>query len=315
MITKAVSMQWTRRFCDVGSFELHLPFTDTNLKYIKKDYFISHNGNYGIILYLEQTTTGVKVCGYDLKGLLKKRKCEGGKFGAADAVIKFYVSDNLVEATDPDRNISNFAVVPSQNIGDTADWLCKDKKLDIEVNKLCLTFGFGYDIKLINGVFTFDVCEGIDRTTSQTIVPPVTFSKQFKNISDFGYIKDDLTSYNVVYVATTKIYNTLSTGLDRSEGIEDFEGTAEEVLTKGKLLLTENNTKESVSTTTNYRLKYKTDWDLGDTVTLKVDVFGETLLLDKQVTEVLEVYERGNITITPTLGEVKNSIIKRLMRG
>jgi hypothetical protein len=141
------------------------------------------------------------------------------------------------------------------------------------------------------------------------------FCKQFKNISDYEYELDALTACNTAYIGTNLIYDTLYTGMDRKEYIEDFDGTADEATTKGKTVLTKMCIKESISAETNHRLKYKTDWNIGDYVTVKVDVMGETLLLDKQITEVLEVYEQGNTSVKPTFGEVKNSIIKRLMRG
>jgi len=315
VLTKATSIQWTKRFYDVGSFELHLTPNDANLKYIKENHFISHNDNCGIILYLEQTPQDVKICGYDLKGLLKIRKCEGAKTGNAETVIKSFVSENLISATDSKRNIPNFANAPNQNRGDTVDWVCEDLKLDVEINKICLLSELGYDVKLINNEFVFDVIEGIDRTKNQSAVPPVMFCKQFKNISDFEYIKDASTAVNTVYVGTTEIYDSVYTGLERREGIEQSDGTEDEIRTKGKAILKEKAIKENISAETNHRLKYKTDWNLGDYVTLKVDVFGETLLLDKQITEVEEIYERGNISIKPTFGEVKESIIKRLLKG
>ena len=204
VLAKVNSVQWTKRFYDVGSFELHLNPTDENLAYIKEDCFMSHNDNWGIILYLEQTKYDVKICGYDLKGLLKRRKCEGEKSGNAETVIKSYVSENLITATDTKRRISNFANAVNQNRGGDMSWVCEDLKLDIEINKLCLAASLGYEVSIVNNIFTFDVKQGVDRTKSQSTVPPVMFCKQFKNISDFDYIKDDLTSCNTCILVKPK---------------------------------------------------------------------------------------------------------------
>ena len=82
----------------------------------------------------------------------------------------------------------------------------------------------------------------------------------------------------------------------------------------GRAYLKDNKTKESVEAEANDRMEYKKDWFLGDFVTVRLNVLGETLLLDKQITEVQEVFERGETKIIPVFGEKKDNIIKRIAR-
>ena len=54
---------------------------------------------------------------------------------------------------------------------------------------------------------------------------------------------------------------------------------------------------------------------MGDYVTIRMNVLGETVVTEKQITEVKEVYEHSNVYAAPVFGNKKGSIIKKIMKG
>ena len=82
----------------------------------------------------------------------------------------------------------------------------------------------------------------------------------------------------------------------------------------GTAFLKENAAKETIEAEDSGRFTYRTDWSLGDYVTVRVAMPGEVLTLDKQITEVREVYNRGETKIEPVFGEKKESLIKKMKK-
>lgn len=60
---------------------------------------------------------------------------------------------------------------------------------------------------------------------------------------------------------------------------------------------------------------YRTVWSLGDFVKIKISLFGQSLTVSRQITEIDEVYEPNNIKITPVFGKQKDNIIRKLQKG
>jgi hypothetical protein len=310
VITDYISAIWTKKFYDVGNFEMHLAVNNPHLSYLVEDSIIYNNGKYGVILYKQQTYNDVKILGCDLKGLMALRKVAGNKNGNVETVIKNYVADS----TSGSRAFDLFSLKTNQNRGATINWAIDGlSMLDIELKKICEANNIGYDVTVESNLLKFDILQGTDRTNE------VTFSVDFKNIGDFDYSKDLLNSVNTVYndnnATITEHYISVFSGLNRKEGIAKETGTSDEINTKTNAYLVEKSAKENLSCEANNKLVYGVDYFLGDTVTLVVNVFGEILTTEKQITEVQEVYEKNNIRTIPTFGIVKENVIKKILRG
>lgn len=60
---------------------------------------------------------------------------------------------------------------------------------------------------------------------------------------------------------------------------------------------------------------YKTKWDLGDFVTVKIELFNETIDFTRQITEAEESFSSGEHKVTPTFGKTKENIIRKIIKG
>ena len=60
---------------------------------------------------------------------------------------------------------------------------------------------------------------------------------------------------------------------------------------------------------------YGTKWNIGDFVTIKIDIFGELLSFTRQITEVDESITASGAKVTPTFGTQKDNIIRKLIKG
>ena len=166
----------------------------------------------------------------------------------------------------------------------------------------------------------FEMYKGTDRTESQDENARVTFSDVYFNIDRPRYEENEANYKNYAIVCgegegtdRTIVELDRTNGEDRrellvdardlfkEEGQTDAEYTAV-LLQRGAEKLDEHNRIQSfeVGIKSSSQFRYKTDWDLGDIVSVKKKKWG--LYMDQRVTEAKEVYEYGGGYVVPTFG-------------
>ena len=346
VVTKATSIIWEKKHYDVGNFELHLPRDAPYIETLTSGNIVVQGGNYGVIRYVsapqERGANDVEIRGQTLQGICSDRTIVPPFFymegeidplysydrikGTGEAVMKHYVTNHLTAPEDADRKIDNLIVAEDLGRGKTeVAWQAKFEKLSDVLKEIGQYAGLGWDITLdpVAKQYQFDVIEGIDRTVTQSDVAPVQFCREMKNVTSLSYENDGLSAINTVYAAgdgeeeqqyVTKLGG--GTGISRREGTTSVSSDdVEEVRDLATAYLEENSVKESIEAVANDKTVYGQDWNLGDYVTVRVETPGEILMLNKQITEVCETWERGIHTIEPVFGEKKDDIIKRMKRG
>ena len=342
-IVRLLSAEWHNRLYEPGEFDIRLPPDAEGQEYLKLHSVISHKGNYGVILGIEAAAEELRIFGRDLKQFCAKAQVAPPYYymtgeidpyygydrvkGRAETVLKHYARTQLAEPTDPDRKIQKLVVAEDSGAGVEMAWQARWAQLSEELRRIGEFAQMGYKITLDanNKQYVFDTIAGTDRTAGQKERAPVIFCREYKNISEQKYTLDATAGMNIVYAGgsgeeekqqVTKLYDgEMPAGVYRMEGFTDISSEdIEEVEYGGRAYLKDNKTKESVEAEANDRMEYKKDWFLGDFVTVRLNVLGETLLLDKQITEVQEVFERGETKIIPVFGEKKDNIIKRIAR-
>ncbi len=343
---KVISGAWTKRFYEPGNFTIKLSAQSEGLQYIKKGVLVVDGDNCGIISYRSKTDNGIEIRGRDLKGLCNQRlvvppfvymaepTVESGYDrvkGTEEEILRHYANMHLINCTDEARRIPNMILAEHHGFGADLVWQARFTNLADELRNICIYSQLGYDVlfDVINKRYVFDVLQGTDRTQTDSWHGLAVFSEARGNITALEYTEDATDEVNVAYVLgdgeeerqfVYEAYSNAQSGFDRKESSTTAGGTdtdyVDEVVSTGIAFVKENKVKEGIDASANTKLQYKKDWFLGDFVTVVVkDCFGEALMLNKQITEVVEEYAYGSYTVKPTFGEKKQSIIKKIIRS
>ena len=167
----------------------------------------------------------------------------------------------------------------------------------------------------------FELYAGVNRTLSQSDVPRVVFSDEYNNLTKISYTNNEQLYSNVCYVGgqgegENRTYviagDDSLTGLERREVFlsssdvspnnqtdEQYKASLKQ---RGDDKLNNSGISLSVEASVNPigNFIYKTDYDLGDLVTIKNTKFG--INIDERITEVTEIYEGGAFSVSLTFG-------------
>lgn len=335
------SLQMTRRFYHPGEFEMHIQIGKQHTDQLLHDRVIYINNQphkSGIIRYREitQDDSGIEtliVRGPTLGGVLDQRITVTDNYdrirGPAETVMKYYVTNHLINSIYADRNIPVFSVALNQMRGIETPWQTRFEPLDQVMQEIAEWCDIGWlvllDIEAKKWVF--DVLPGRNLTYGQNQLPPVIFSHEFDNIQSQQYVDSQLQYKNVGYAGgkgedEDRLIQIVGagTGLNRREVFLDCSSAenAAELIDIGNQKLSEAKpivTYNGMILNTN-SFEYEEDWDLGDVVTLQNSTWN--LRMDARIIEVKEIYEPaskieivlGNDipTITKYVRQLKNDV-------
>lgn len=246
------------------------------------------------------------------------------------------LSDHAVNPSDPNRAIPNTAIadVDDSIKGLSAQTQHTGTNLMTAVCDLVSSNNLGWKVPVIDGKFTATLISGTDRTVDQTDREPVIFADEYDNLISSDYLCD-LTNYaNVAVIAgegegaartwtgvdaTGKASGTY-TGMNRYEMYVDARDLQKKV--------TDSAGKETTLTAAQYKAQlqargleklveagktetfegdvdtdsytYRTDYDVGDLVTIR-DKHGITA--NTRITAVEEIEDGDGYTVTPTFSD------------
>lgn len=325
------SLTLTRRFYTPGEFELKINFAKKHARTLIRNnilVFGKDGSKAGIIRYREPQQdesdrgTTLTVKGPTLQGLLHDRvvlpaDSPGTGYdsasGTQEAIMKHFVMAHMVSPADSDRAMSGLIVAADKGRGASDNWRFNIKTyVDDALNQVGTYAKLGWNVTadVKNKQLIFDVRKGTDRSISQSTVPPVMFAGDWGNISAPHLIQSWLSAATAGYAVAGDTLSNLvqkvgtATGYDRQEQVldcSDAETTAE-LLSIGAQKLGEAapTVSFSFSILPDKPFKYGRDYDLGDTVTAYHKGWGVSM--DAQITEIVETYESGGNTLTPTFG-------------
>lgn len=330
------SIIWASRFFEHGDFELYLPCSKENLvRYAPDRYLMRWDSPTTMIIEKTEIETteedGEKliVSGRCLKSLLMRRVVwDQTTFTnkTVEYIIRTLITKNIISPSESSRKIDNFVLANEVGFNDVVQnaQYTGDNLYDIIV-ELCKTYGYGWDINLIDGKFVFQLFKGVDRSYEQDVNPRVIFSDDFENLITSKYSKDTTTYKNVARVAgegeglNRTIYNvgTVSgikrrelwvdandlTSTTKNENDQDVTLTTaqykEVLINRGKEKLSENVSSEvfegMVETLDQY--SFPDDFDLGDRVSVAND-YG--IKASPQIIEIIENEDESGYSVNPT---------------
>lgn len=316
------SLTWTRRYFEPGEFELHTPITSDNLRLTQLGNLVWMRGAVDAAL-IEDRTIEER---WDLNSIICR-----GRF------IASYAGRRLVRPTVRFSGLTEVAMrklltdaypIPLVELGelqgftDQVSFQATYKNLQDMLTKLGRSANIGwrfrpdFDLKKI----FFETYRGANRSASQGVTNRVVFSESYNNLQNFSYRENDQVYRNVFYIGgagegSERVFVQMGdvSGLERrevyidardiskEEGVSDAE-YRELLLERGTEKQGDYLLSESIECDTgaDINFHYKTNYDLGDIVTVRKKSFGITT--DMRITEIREIYERGTMKVSPVFG-------------
>ncbi len=322
ILENQTSLIWKRRYNEVGEFEIHAPLTSQNASLLRIGNLVHKKAaaEAGVIEYIvinEAPGKAEIVCkgrfleSYMDRRITKATKTYSGKTEEIMHTLLFEDTEAIprVEAGD----IEGFT--------DEISFQVSYKGLLAYEQKLAKSaaLGFRFVPDFTERTITFEVYNGEDRSESQSVNAHVVFSEMYENLNQATYTENDQTYKTKAFVGgkdenddPVVVSVGGGTGLDlrecyvKADDIEKEDLSAEEFQAaleqRGYDELTKDALVQSFDgeTEPDMNFRYKTDYDVGDIVTVKKESWG--ISIDLRVTEVEEIYETGSATIIPTFG-------------
>lgn len=331
LIENQTSILWNRSYFGNGSFELYCPITPNNQALLQMGHLVWLRGavEAGVIESLTLVQNSVK-----------------NQITAKGRFLESYMSRRLIRPTYNIQNglvetamrqiLSNAVAIPLVQLGEvqgfteTVSFQATYKNLldyEIKLAKYA-NIGFRFRPDFTNKTITFELYKGLDRTMSQSDRTRVVFSQAYRNINQAKYSVNDQLLKTVCYVGgegegSARTYviagdDTL-TGLERREVYinasdirSDDLSTAEyqaALLQRGYNELKNDSLADTFECETdpNRNFIYKKNYDLGDIVTIRKENWN--LATELRLTELTEIYEYGEMKVSPTFGNPLPSII------
>lgn len=331
MIDDYISFIWTARYYKTGDFELCTAINEKTIEFLKKNYYIMRedDDNVGIIEKIrfnrtENESEMMVVTGRFLSSIMGRRIIEKmteiNNLTVPEAIKKL-LNENIISPSMAVRKISNFKFLNDTNFNTKITVQYTGKNLLETIENLCETYGLGFKMSFENGQFIFHLFEGIDRSYNQTKNPYIVFSGDYDNLESSEYEEDHQNIVTDVLVAgegeglerkTIWASSQVNSGLSRYEVYQDARNSSTnsgEISDAVYFDQLKNEGLENITTYTkafsgkvffdNY--KYKTDFGIGDIVTIENTNWD--IRINTRLIEVIEsMSEAGQYTITPTFG-------------
>lgn len=322
------SLIWAKRYYEIGAIDLQVEATTENLKIFKENNYITREDDNSIyrIEAIELDTSVEQenyliIGAYDCKKILSQRITwnQINFDGTVENYIRKIITDNIIDPDDDLRKINNFALKPAHGFTEEIQAQTQFDELDTKIIELCMANEYGWKVTFENGVLYFDLFKGVDHSTSQSENNHVVFSPAYDNLSSTKYNVDSSEYKNVALVGgegegtekkTRAIGN--ASGLSRfemyvssnvsSNDDGDLVDYYEALVADGKERLAEQATTvqfEGEIDPTFY--KYKTDYDLGDIITIKNE-YG--IQINARIVEVAETWDEEGYTIDLTFDNI-----------
>ncbi|MBQ9046787.1 MAG: siphovirus ReqiPepy6 Gp37-like family protein [Solobacterium sp.] len=326
LIENQTSVMWNRKYYEPGDFQINCPSIANNMDLLKLGRLIWMRGaaEAGVIESIRMEQNAVKndmvIKGRFLSSYMTRRLIRP-TYTATNKKIELVMRELL----------TNAEAIPLVQLGSLKDYSevvtmqATYKNLQEYETKLAKAANIGYRFRpdFTNKTITFELYRGVDRSVAQTDVPRVIFAQTYNNINSATYEENDQLLKTVCYVGgegegTDRIIQVVGddtlTGLERRElFLNASDARKEDGMTDAeyRAVLTERGTNalntaaysqsfECVTEANGTAFVYKTDYDLGDVVTVTKENWGVSANL--RITGLTEVYEYGAMKVSPVFG-------------
>lgn len=310
------SLQWKRNYYTYSTFQLNCSASLFNL-FDQGAYLYRKGYELMLIESYELTTSdngesGLEVKGSSVEKLLDDRIVIGKQTftGTPGQIVTKLLNDNFILPTDTARKYQFIQLGTIDLTGTSTTLELENDNVGTEIYKFLknLQKSQRLEFDYLNNRLVYSLWQGLDRTDNQELNTWAVFSDQYENIKNVSYTHDVSDHVNVMYVfkgtAPTVInqQGTYFRRIEASTSVASSTSTTQAVDEKGKQELEKKKVIELVNgdISVNSNLVYRKDYDLGDLVTcIYTDI---NKIVDKRIESITEVYEKGNIKVTPKFG-------------
>lgn len=333
---EVVEYSYTKRWSSAGEFTMVLPYSDELLGQLTINATITYDGDWLFVQGISHNGDTITITGKDCKGLLDLRITEYGGTSVAGAegydvvsgttaqCVKHYLDANAISPTTAARKLP--LSWSSQSVsGLVSDsYMARLEYLSEVVTKLCDGADIGYDVTGdYNGVFSFRLLQGTNRSFSQSANPRVIFTPSWGNVRGMTFDHGVSDLYNMVYAVDVNDVTSpisrdseLPSGVMRREctvsvSVSSTDPSTADYFAKYALEQVESNTETHSYTIEPSVTGYGTDYTLGDIVTVLEPGTGNKY--NATITEVTKTYAQGRQDITITLGTQKKKPLQKIV--
>ena len=325
---------WERRYFEAGYFELHAPATANNSQLIKEGRILykPNSEESGYITCVRRYTSDgrelMTAYGRFLSFRFRKKVIKGDYeyTGTAEAFMTKLVNDVLL-------NSDNDDYFPRLKLGTLNN--CKGRfsgvvgygDLHDTLKKIAEESGTAFRLRFSpeERFYIFECYEGADKSINQTVNPQMVFSEEYDNILSESELTTDLTP--LVNAVTARYYGELG------EVVVEYNPTGatgkqkNEVYVEGKAVTMKNSEGETVlnvsatrkkllqlakekikpvsfdfSASVSYEGSYKSDYELGDIVTIYHKKWGITE--HKRISAITENTTEAGFSVIPVFSTI-----------
>ena len=339
VITKYESLIFARSFYNVEGFEMYINKNEAYTEELKEFNIIQvgdRKDKAGIITHRSlplnesgQSGEILFIKGIELKGLVGWSIIPDTNYqsfsGTQESIMKEFVNKNMINADDPERNISNLALSINKGLGKEDKWRGRLENLGEKLQEIATFSSLGWDILFDykNKKLVFDVFQGVDRTIDNKARSPVIFEQQYGNILSREYTTDITNSANVIYIGGVgehekKLIQKTGNekGFRRIEAYQDYSSITDISELKEKA----EQVKKDMEQAENFTIlaspggsfKYGKDYFLGDYVT----IIDRDLNIQRntQIVAIKEINE-GLQGLEITFGKMMPTVFSKISKG
>lgn len=323
VVENHTSMVWRRKFYEPGEFKLCAPMTDDNRKLTARGNLVWIRGHKEAAVIeartLEETAahSGMEISGRFLSSYMDRRLIKGTYVFSGK--VETAMRELLTRLDDP---IPNVQLGAFNNFPETLSAQATYKNLltyEIKLSKYA-DIGFRFRPDFSERTIYFETYKGVDHSRGQSSNSRVVFSEGYDNLNEMSMQENDSLLKTAFYVGGqgTGSERTIvsfggGTGLARrevfidardvtkDEGMTDAE-YREKLLQRGYEKQAEHQDVQAVNcmVDADSNFTYRTDYDLGDIVTVHKRKWG--ISMDMRITEIEEIYEQDALRISPVFG-------------
>lgn len=324
------SVIWTRRYCDVGDFELYLPATEEALELLKFGALLQRADKPESIMRVdtislttdEESGDYLSVSGKGIECVIGWRIVwnQTNLNGTVPAAVGQLLAENLISPAIPERKIEGITIGQLCECNTVIQKQITGDNLLDAVKEILMAYRMGFKVEFDGIGLVISIYNGVDRSRRQTERPAVEFGAEYDNMLATQYDASQAELKNVALVAgegegiSRRRYTVGSAaGLDRREvyvDARDISSDAESgtlpddtynsmLAAQGVEALAETVATQSFSGTvesgTNFT--FETDYFIGDIVQT-TNEYG--ISMAARITEMIECWDENGYSCTPT---------------